>query len=43
MLGVLLGILLTEVLAVRRKVDAVHCASNLHRLGIAIAMYAEDH
>lgn len=42
-LGVLLGIFLTVVFAVRRKVDAVHCVSNLHQLGHAIAMYAEDH
>lgn len=42
-LGVLAGIFLTGVFAVRRRVDAVHCVSHLHQLGLAVAMYAEDH
>jgi len=38
-LGVLIGLLLPAVQKVRERANKIHCASNLHNIGIAIHMY----
>ena len=41
-LAVLAGLILTGALAIRRRADVAHCASNLTQLGVAIRLYITD-
>ncbi len=41
-LAVLAGLILTGALAIRRRADVAHCASNLTQLGVAIRLYMTD-
>jgi len=42
-LGVLIGLLLPAVQKVRERANKIHCASNLHNIGIAIHMYNDTY
>jgi len=42
-IGILAGILLPALTKAREKAKAAWCVSNLHQIGVAITMYADDH
>ncbi|CAN5669600.1 hypothetical protein BH11ARM2_BH11ARM2_00730 [soil metagenome] len=42
-IAVLAGILFPVMIAVRRRAEHTTCAENLHQLGLAVTMYANDH
>lgn len=42
-IAVLAGILFPVTIAVRRRAEHTACAENLHQLGLAVTMYANDH